>query len=196
MSEPAPDPATTSTRRRPSRAWYIAAFVPFLLSLIPAYFLGEAAADKVAVELTQLTGRTVDLESSDRSIYATSRQLSEQARCTLRSVTGASIPLDTSVSHLSTEQDGRTWYRVARLPDTVDTGTYLLRCSAVGGGVDPTSFAVSSAPRWGQFALLLIAAFGVPVAAAVLGLLIVVAIVVLRRRAEREERSLSAIQLE
>jgi len=171
------------------------AFVPFLLSLIPAYFLGEAAADKVAVELTPLTNRAVDLQSDDRSIYATSHELSEQAHCTLRSVTGEAIQLDHSVSHLSTEQDGRTWYRVARLPDTVDTGTYLLRCSA-GGTVDPTSFAVSSAPRWGQFALLLVAAFGVPVAAAVLGLLIVVAIVVLRRRAEREERSLSAIQLE
>ena len=190
------DPATTSTRSGPSRAWYVLAFVPFLLSLIPAYFLGEAAADKVAVQLTQLTGRTVDLQSDDRSIYAMSQQLGEQARCTVRSVTGATIPLDDSVSHLSTEQDGRTWYRVAALPDNVDTGTYLLRCRTDGAAVDPTSFAVSAAPRWGQFALLLFAAFGVPVVAAVLGLLIVVAIVVLRRRAEREERSLSALQLE
>lgn len=172
------------------------AFVPFLLSLIPAYFLGEAAADKVAVELTPVTSRAVDLQSDDRSIYATSHELSEQAHCTLRSVTGAAIQLDHSVSHLSTEQDGRTWYRVAALPDNVDTGTYLFRCRAGGSAVDPTSFAVSAAPRWGQFALLLLATFGVPVAAAVFGLLIVVAIVVLRRRAEREERSLSALQLE
>ncbi|MGH3453887.1 MAG: hypothetical protein ACRDP2_05675, partial [Nocardioidaceae bacterium] len=96
MSEPAAQPETIPTRSRPSRAWYVLAFVPFLLSLFPAYFLGQAAADEVAVQLEVLTDRTIDIEDSDRSIYATSQQTSEQARCRLRSVTGERIPLDES----------------------------------------------------------------------------------------------------
>ncbi len=165
------------------------AFVPFLLSLFPAYFLGQAAADEVAVQLEVLTDRTIDIEDSDRSIYATSQQTSEQARCRLRSVTGERIPLDESVEHLRTEQDDTAWYRVGRLPDDVEPGTYALRCRAGGDAVEPTSLAVSPSPRWGRFALLLLAAFGVPVAAAVLGTLILVAIIVMRRRAERDEHS-------
>jgi hypothetical protein len=173
------------------------AFVPFLLSLIPAYFLGQAAADEVDVRLDVLSDRTVDLEDDDRSIFTSSQRLSEQSsRCVLRSVTGQSIPLEGSVSNLSTEQDGTTWFRIVRLPDEVEPGTYALRCRAGGDVVEPTALAVSSTPQWGRFALLLLAAFGLPVAAAVLGTLIVVAIIVLRRRAEHGERSLSALQLE
>jgi hypothetical protein len=163
------------------------AFLPFVLSLIPAYVLGQAAADEVEVQLETLTGQTFELDSDDQSVYATSRELSEQARCRLRSATGDRIPLDQSVSHLSTEQDGTTWYRVAALPDDIDDGTYALRCRAGGDTVDPTTLAVSASPRWGRFALLLLAAFGVPVAAAVLGTLVLVGIIVMRRRAERDE---------
>jgi hypothetical protein len=187
VTEPAADPETVPTRSRPSRAWYVLAFVPFLLSLFPAYLLGQAAADEVAVQLEVLTDRTIDVEDSDRSIYATSQQTSEQARCRLRSVTGELTPLDESVEHIRTEQDDTAWYRVARLPDDLEPGTYALRCRAGGDAVVPTSLAVSTSPRWGRFALLLLAAFGVPVAAAVLGTLILVAIIVMRRRAERDE---------
>ena len=173
------------------------AFVPFLLSLIPAYFLGQAAADEVDIRLDVLTDRTVDIEDDSRSIFAESERVSEQSpRCVLRPVTGQAIPLDESESVLSTDQNGTTWYRIARLPDDVEPGTYALRCRAGGDVVEPTSLAISSTPRWGRFALLLLAAFGLPVAAAILGTLVVVAVVVMRRRAEHGERSLSAIQLE
>lgn len=197
MSDPAADPATTSTRSGPSRAWYVLAFVPFLLSLIPAYFLGQAAADEVDVRLDVLSGRTIDIEDDDRSIFTASQPLSEQSpRCVLRSATGQRTPLDGPEESLSTEQEGTTWYRIARLPDDVAPGTYALRCRAGGDVVEPTSLAVSSTPRWGRFALLLLAAFGLPVAAAVLGTLVVVAIIVMRRRAEHGERSLSALELD
>jgi hypothetical protein len=197
VSDPAAEPATTPTRTGPSRTWFVIAFVPFLLSLIPAYFLGQAAADEVDVRLDVLTDRTVDIEDDDRSIFTRNERIIEQSpRCVLRSVTGQATPLDGSGESLSTDQDGATWYRIARLPDDVEPNTYALRCRAGGDDVEPTTLAVSSTPRWGQFALLLLAAFGLPVAAAILGTLLVVAIVVMRRRAEHGERSLSAIQLE
>jgi hypothetical protein len=197
VSDPAADPVTASTRSGPARAWYVLAFVPFLLSLIPAYFLGQAAADEVDVRLAALSARTVDIEDDDRSIFTSSQDVSEQSpRCVLRPATGQPIPLDGSEENLSTEQEETTWYRVARLPDDVEPGTYALRCRVGGDLVEPTSLAVSSTPRWGRFALLLLAAFGLPVAAAVLGTLVVVAIVVMRRRAEHGERSLSALELE
>jgi hypothetical protein len=175
------------TRSVPSRAWYAVALLPFLLSLIPAYLLGRAAADEVDVHLEQLTEATIELNGDDRSIYATSRELSEQARCRLRSATGAAVRLDRSESHASTEQDETTWFRVASIPSDVDDGTYALRCRADGERVEPTSFALSSPPRWGRFALLMIAAFGIPVAAAVLGTLIFVAVLAMRRRADRPD---------
>jgi len=173
-----------TTRARPSQAWYVAAFVPFLLSLIPAYALGKAAADEVDVHLETLTGPTVEIGGDDRGLYTTSREQSEQATCQLRSATGKTVRLDETVSHLSTEQDDATWYRMAPLPSDIDDGTYALRCRADGARIDPTGLAVSSSPRWGRFAMLLIAAFAVPVAAAVLGTLIFVVIFTMRRRAQ------------
>lgn len=175
-----------TTRVRPSQAWYVAAFVPFLLSLIPAYALGKAAADEVDVHLEMLTDPAVEIGGGDRGLYTTSRELTEQAACRLRSATGRTIRLDATVSHLSTEQDDATWYRLAPLPD-IDDGTYALRCRADGARIDPTELAVSSSPRWGRFALLLIAAFAVPVAAAVLGTLIFVVIFTMRRRGQRTD---------
>jgi hypothetical protein len=86
---------------------------------------------------------------------------------------------------VSTEQDGATWYRLAPLPPDIDDGTYALRCRTGGARIDPADLAVSSSPRWGRFALLLIAAFAVPVAAAVLGTLIFVVIFAMRRRGRR-----------
>ena len=178
------DPAP---RSRPARAWYAAAFVPFVLSLIPAYLLGQAAADEVAVRLEVFTDRAVDLDSDDRSIYAESEELSEQARCTLRTATGEPVELDDDTPPLATDQDDATWWRVAALPSDLEDGTYALRCRAGGELLEPSSFAVSTSPSWGRFALLMIAAFAIPVAAAVLGTLIFVVVLAMRRRAERTE---------
>jgi hypothetical protein len=174
-------------RSRPSRAWYAAALVPFVLSLIPAYILGQAAADEVAVRLEVLTEETVDLDSNDRSLYANSRGLSERARCTLRSAAGDAVDLVNAAGTLSTDHEDATWWRVAPLPSDLEDGSYALRCRAGGAALDPTSFAISTSPRWGRFAFLLIAAFAIPVAAAVLGTLIFVAILALRRRAESSD---------
>lgn len=176
-----------TTRVRPPQVWYVAAFVPFLLSLIPAYALGKAAADEVDVHLETLADPTVEIGGDDRGLYTTSRELSERATCRLRSATGRTVRLDDTVSHLSTEQDDATWYRVGPLPSDIDDGTYALRCRADGARIDPTDLAVSSSPRWGRFALLLIAAFAVPVAAAVLGTLIFVVIFTMRQRGQRSD---------
>jgi hypothetical protein len=171
-----------TTRLRPSQAWYVVALVPFLLSLIPAYALGKAAADEVDVHLEALTDPTVEIHGGDRGLYTTSRDLSEQTTCRLRSATGRTVRLDNTVSHLSTDQDDATWYRLAPLPSDIDDGTYALICRADGTRIDPTDLAVSSPTRWGRFALLLLAAFAVPVAAAVLGTLIGVVVFTMRRR--------------
>jgi hypothetical protein len=185
-------------RSRPSRAWYAAALVPFVLSLIPAYILGQAAADEVAVRLEVLTDETVDLDSNDRSLYANSRDLSERARCSLRPAAGDTVDLENAAGTLSTGHEDVTWWRVAPLPSDLEDGTYALRCRARGEALDPTSFAISTSPRWGRFAFLLIAAFAIPVAAAVLGTLIFVAVLALRRRAESSDDSptQSPIQLD
>jgi hypothetical protein len=177
-------PAATQ-RTRPSRAWYAAAFVPFVLSLIPAYMLGQAAADEVAVRLEVLTDQAVDLDSDDRSIYAESEELSEQARCTLRTATGEPVDIDDEVAPLATDHGDEAWWRVATLPSDLEDGTYALRCRTGGELLEPSSFAVSSSPSWGRFALLMIAAFAIPVAAAVLGTLIFVVVLAMRRRADR-----------
>jgi hypothetical protein len=176
-----------TTRVRPSQVWYVVALVPFLLSLIPAYALGKAAADEVDVHLETLTDPEVEIGGDDRGLYTKSRKLSQRASCRLRSATGQTARLDDTVEHLSTEHDGATWYRLAPLPSDIDDGTYALRCRVDGSRVDPTELAVSSSPRWGRFALLLLAAFVIPVAAAVLGTLIAVIIFTMRRRGQRAD---------
>jgi hypothetical protein len=176
-----------TNRVRPSQVWYVVALVPFLLSLIPAYALGKAAADEVDVHLEALTDPEVEIGGDDRGLYTKSRKLSQRASCRLRSPTGQTVRLDGTVEHLSTERDGATWYRLAPLPSDIDDGTYPLRCRVDGSRIDPTELAVSSSPRWGRFALLLLAAFVIPVAVAVLGTLIAVIIFTMRRRGERTD---------
>lgn len=176
-----------TTRVRPSQAWYVVALVPFLLSLIPAYALGKAAADEVDVHLKTLTDPEVEIGGDDRGLYTKSRELGQRADCRLRSATGQTVRLDHTVEHLSTEQDGATWYRLAPLPSDIDDGTYALHCQADGARIDPTELAVSSSPQWGRFALRLIGAFVIPVAAAVLGTLIAVVIFTMRRRGQRTD---------
>jgi hypothetical protein len=176
-----------TTRVRPSQAWYVVALVPFLLSLLPAYALGKAAADEVDVKLEALTDPTVEISGGDRGLYTTSRKLSQQASCRLRSATGQTVRLDPTVEHVSTEQEDATWYRLASLSSDIDDGTYAVHCRAGGTRIDPTNLAVSSPPRWGRFALLLLGAFAVPVAAAVLGTLIAVVVFTRRRRGPRTD---------
>lgn len=183
MSEPAAEP----TGSGPSRAWYVAALVPFLLSLIPAYLLGRAAADEVEVRLAVLTSETIEFDGDDRAVYAVSGDASDRIRCSLRSAAGDVILVERSRSQASTEQDGTDWFRVGSIPSDLEAGTYALRCRDGGRAVEVSSLAVSDPTRWGRFALLLVAAFAVPVAAAVLGALIFAIVLAMRRRADRAE---------
>lgn len=176
-----------STRSRPSRAWYAAAFVPFLLSLIPAYLLGQAAADEVEVRLAVLASETLEFDGDDRAIYAVTGDASDRVRCSLRSADGDVVLVERSRTHASTEQDGTSWFRVGSIPSDLEDGTYTLRCRDRGEAVDASSLAVSDPTSWGRFALLLIAAFAIPVAAAVFGTLIGAVVLGLRRRADRAD---------
>lgn len=178
MSEAEPDPDRTG----PSRWWYVAAVLPFLLSLVPASVLGRAAADQVGVHLDVGGDRTVEIRGHNRAVYAASRMLSLRMRCSLRSADGTTVRLDEAARNAQTTQDGATWYRAAPLPPGLDAGTYALRCHVDHRTVSPTSLAVSRSPRWGRAVLLLVAAFGISVSAAVLGALVVVLVFSMRRR--------------
>lgn len=179
VTVPTPEPP----RSGPSRAWYVAAVVPFLLSLIPAYLLGQAAADEVEVGLDVTVDETIELDGGDRAVYAVSGEVNDRVRCRLRSANGDVILLERSRTQASTEQDGTSWFRVGSVPSDVGDGTYVLRCRAGGERVDASALAVSDPTRWGRFVLLLIAAFAIPVLAAVLGTLIFAAVLAMRRRA-------------
>lgn len=181
------DAPAEPTRSGPSRAWYAAALVPFVLSLIPAYLLGQAAADEVEVRLWVLTSETIEFDGDDRAVYAVAGDASDRVRCSLRSAAGDVILVERSRSHAATEQDGTDWFRVGSIPSDLDEGTYALRCRDGRRAVESTSLAVSEPTGWGRFAMLLIAAFAIPVAAAVLGALIVAVVVGLRRRADRAD---------
>ena len=183
MSEPEAEP----TRSGPRRAWYLAAVVPFLISLIPAYLLGQAAADEVEVRLSIFSSRTLEYDGDDRAVYAMGSEATDRIRCRLRSDDGDVILLERSRSHASTEQDGISWFRVGSIPSDLDAGTYRLRCREQGAAVEPSALAISDPTSWGRVILLLIAAFAIPVAAAVLGALIFALVLGLRRRADRAD---------
>lgn len=197
MLGPVTEPAAEPTRSGPSRAWYVAALVPFVLSLIPAYLLGRAAADEVEVRLAVLTSETIEFDGDDRAVYAVSGEASDRVRCSLRSAADDVVLVERSRSHAVTEQDGTDWFRVGSIPSDLEEGTYALRCRDAGQPVEMSSLAVSDPTSWGRFALLLIAAFAVPVAAAVLGALIFAVVLGMRRRADRaDETGISSLPLQ
>ncbi|MGH3517531.1 MAG: hypothetical protein ACRDQ7_08985 [Haloechinothrix sp.] len=182
-SMPGGGPDWLDQQIRPGRVWYWVAGGILLLGLLAAGTVGWRAASSFpspAAELRALEFKTVTLDDEGMTIYATEGSFS--GSCQVRDAAGDRVQLSPPSGTETVTINNRRWSVIARTPDPVPAGDYVVGCESAD---DATVFGVGPHSSVLGTIGVIFAATGI----AVLSFLIagVVALVVfLRRRSARQ----------